>query len=106
MAVAESSSMDSTRMLSYTTATGEERMLVPVVECGELYSYTVPSFSVLHVNIRRIKYETILSDGTTTMIVDGFIRDDPSLLRTYPVELSVGCDNTKDFCIIQVCYSA
>ena len=38
------SSMDSIRMLTYTTATGEERMLVPVHECGELYSYTVASF--------------------------------------------------------------
>ena len=38
------SSMDSIRMLTYTTTVGEKRMLVPVLECGELYSYKVSSF--------------------------------------------------------------
>ena len=40
-----------------TMVSGEERMLVPILQCGELYSYTIPSFSVITVEMRRIKYQ-------------------------------------------------
>ena len=28
----------------YTAVSGEEHMLVPILQCGELYSYTIPRF--------------------------------------------------------------
>ena len=48
--------------------------MVPVLECGELISYTIPSFSILTLNVRRIKFHA----GTPTIkIVDGFIKNEP-----------------------------
>ena len=41
--------------------------------------------------MRRFKYQVILPDGKSTKIVDGFIREDPSLQRPYPVKLSIAC---------------
>ena len=79
------------RVLYYTTASGERRLIIPVLECGDLYSYTVPSFPVVNVKMRRIKYQVILPDGESTKIVDGFIREDPSLQRAYPIKLSIAC---------------
>ena len=76
------------RFVCYTTDTGEMRMLVPILVCGDLYSYIIPSFSVVTVEMRRIKYELLLEHGQPT-IVDGFIRDNPSLQRLYPAQLSI-----------------
>ena len=47
------------RLWSYTAVSGEERMLVPILQCGELYGYTIPSFSVITVEMRRIKYQVL-----------------------------------------------
>ena len=33
------------RLWSYTAVSGEECKLVPILQCGELYSYNIPSFS-------------------------------------------------------------
>ena len=72
-----------------------------ILGCYETYLYTIPSFSVITVIIRRIKYQCIQPDQSTK-VVDGFIRDDPSLdSRLYPIEASVaiGLDNA---CIVKV----
>ena len=50
-----------------------------LLECGELYEYSVPSFPVISVELRRIKYESIMPNGKSTKMVDGFIREDASL---------------------------
>ena len=42
---------------------GEERVLVPILQCGQLVSYAIPSFPVVTVNLRRIKYQGYLADG-------------------------------------------
>ena len=44
--------------------------------------------------MRRIKYELLLEYGQPT-IVDGFIRDDPSLQRLYPAQLSTEVNPLK-----------
>ena len=49
------------RFVCYATDTGEMQMLVPILlVCGNLYSYIIPSFSVVTVEMRRIKYELLL----------------------------------------------
>ena len=44
--------------------------------------------------MRRIKYQLYLENGQPN-IVDGFIRDDPSLQRLYPAQLSVEMNPLK-----------
>ena len=41
------------------TADGEEYNSVPVLECSDLFTSTIPSFSVIIVKMRRIKFECI-----------------------------------------------
>ena len=61
-----------------------ERVLVPIIHCGDLVNYTIPSFPVVSVGLRRITYQGYLSDDQL-QVVDGFIRDDCSLPEhTYP----------------------
>ena len=56
------------RLWSYTAVSGEERKLVPILQCGELCSYNIPSFSVITVEMRRIKYQIGHHDGSTKLI--------------------------------------
>ena len=80
---------------------GEERVLVPILECGQLVSYTIPSFPVVTVNLRRIKYQGYLADGRLK-VVDGFIRDETSLEEhTYPSQIVVTLSET-DSCYVDV----
>ena len=80
---------------------GEWRSLIPILGCYETYQYTIPSFSVVTVKIRRIKYQCILPDQSTK-VVDGFIRDDPSLdSHLYPIEVSVTI-SSDNACIVKV----
>ena len=57
---------------SYTVVSGEERMLVRILQC-ENCSYTIPSFSVITVEMRRIKYQIGLHDGSTKLWMDSFM---------------------------------
>ena len=41
----------------YTSTEGEEITVVPILECGEVLSYTIPSFSVVTVKMRKVKYQ-------------------------------------------------
>lgn len=50
-------------------------------------SYTVPSFPVIAVQLKRIKYQ--VDDGSGAGTFDGFIREDPILKRTYPVTATI-----------------
>lgn len=84
----------------YTTADGEEYNSVPVLECDELYPYTIPSFPVITVKLRRIKYECIVGQDQKE-ILDGFIRDDSSLQRPYPSELLVQI-SPESACYVEV----
>ncbi len=62
---------------------------IQVVECGNLYSYTIPSFSVITVTMK------------STKIIDGFVKDTPSMKRLYPAELLVNVSCEKA-CYVEV----
>ena len=49
-----------------------------ILDVGVTFSYRVPSFSVLHVDLRQIKFQVTAEDGSV-LIYDGFIKADPSL---------------------------
>ena len=90
----------------FTSATGSERLLVPVLSCGtEVHLYTIPRFPVIQVQLRQIKFEMDSPDGGVIQ-VDGFIKDDPSLNRIYPAELScaVPVDSTYEACCVTVSF--
>lgn len=92
------------RLWTYTTSSGEERNLVTLLECGELYEYTIPSFPVISVELRRMKYESIMPDGKSTKVVDGFIREDASLKRSFPADITIG-EGYRHACIVPVSFA-
>ena len=68
----------------FVSLEGKEVTVVPVLECGELISYTISSFSVLTVNLRRIKYKCTVPDETgapTIKIVGGCSGPDQTFTR-------------------------
>jgi len=40
---------------------------VPLLELKEAHEYTLPGFSVITVDVRRVRYQALLHDGTVTM---------------------------------------
>ena len=68
-------------MSMFTCADGADQLIVPLLECssGEPYEYIIPSFPVLDVKLRRVKYEVNIPHKDTTVVLDGFIKDDPTL---------------------------
>ena len=62
--------------------TGEEQVIVPILRIARVVSYTIPSFSVITVKLRKVKYQCQLPDKSLHT-VDGFIREDLSLQRSY-----------------------
>ena len=79
---------------------GQKMYTLPILECKERYSYRIPSFSVITVVLRRIKYEVVLPNGDAN-ILDGFMRDDPSLQRVFPTKVSIE-DTFDAACTIEV----
>lgn len=73
---------------------------VPILECKDRCFYRIPSFSVVTVVLRRMKYEVVTPNGDAK-ILDGFIKDDPSLNRVFPAEVSIS-DNFDAACTIKV----
>ena len=74
--------------------TGEEQVNVPILR---IVSYTIPSFSVITVKLREIKYQCQLPDKS----LDGFIREDLSLQRSYPAEVLLK-KGSKNACMVDV----
>ena len=62
--------------------------LFTIVEAKNSYSYVVPSFPVFAVNLRHIKYQMTDENGQVQTF-DGFIRECPSLKRSYPAIVRV-----------------
>jgi hypothetical protein len=65
---------------------GEQSLDICLLEVGEKLAYTVPSFPVLTVSLRKMKFKVASNPG----VFDGFIRDCPSLERSYPALTVVG----------------
>ena len=80
--------------------TGEEQLIVPILRIGKIVSYTIPSFSVITVKLREIKYQCQLPDKSLHT-VDGFIREDQSLQRSYPAEVLVK-KGSENACMVDV----
>ena len=75
-------------------------MIVPILRIGKIVSYTIPSFSVITVKLREIKYQCQLPDNSLHT-VDGFIREDLSLQRSYTAEVLVKKGSEKA-CMVDV----
>ena len=70
---------------------------VSILDMGVKFTYQVPSFSVLHVDLRQTKLQVTAEDGSV-LLYDGFIRADPSLDdKETPYSVKV-----KDFCFVPV----
>ena len=101
-AKAEVTSTDVT-FSTFTGDDGADRFIVPLLECstGEPYNYIIPSFPVLDVKLRRVKYEVSFPRKDTTMIMDGFIKDDPTLDGPYPTQIAIlSC--ARQHCLVKV----
>lgn len=71
------------------TSEGEACVLVSVLSyASEVHLYMIPSFAVVQVRLRRIKYRLHKSLSGKVITMDGLIKDDLSLDRLYPAELS------------------
>ena len=69
---------------------------VSILDMGVKFSYRVPSFSVLHVDLRQIKFQ-LTAEGCV-MLFDGFILADPELdMKSAPFSLKL-----KDYCFVPV----
>ena len=80
---------------------GRHYSLIPLVECKEALEYTIPSFSVITVDVRRVRYQVILEGGSAA-IVDGFIKDIEELnTRIFPTRIAVEL-SSNNACLVQV----
>ena len=70
---------------------------VSILELFVKFTYQVPSFSVLYVDLRQVKIQVTKDDGSV-LLFDGFVRADPSLERM-PVPFSIV---VKRFCFVPV----
>ena len=68
-----------------------------ILDIGIKFSYQVPSFPVVVVDLRKIKVQLMAEDGSL-ILSDGFIKADQSLeAKTVPFSIKV-----KDFCFVPV----
>ena len=70
---------------------------VSILDLSVKFTYQVPSFSVLYVDLRQVEIQVTKDDGSV-LLFDGFIRANPSLERM-PVPFSVV---VKRFCFVPV----
>ena len=94
--------------VTFSTLTGDDgadRIIIPLLECssGEPYSYIIPSFQVLDVQLRRVKYEVNLPSKDITVVLDGFIKDDSTLDGSYPTQIAV-LAGARHHCLVEVNY--
>ena len=55
-------------------------------EAGGKVQYTIPSFPVFTTSLVEIKYQLV---DDSTVVFDGYIRDCPELVRSYPALLKL-----------------
>ena len=81
---------------SYATVSVEVDSQVSILDMGVKFSYRLPSFSVLHVDLRQIKFQVTADEGCV-MLFDGFIQADPELeTKSAPLSLKL-----KDIALCQ-----
>ena len=75
--------------------------LIPLLECKDAVQYTILSFSVITVDIRRVRYQALLDDGSA-IVVDGFMRDTEELnRRVFSTRIAVQ-QSCSHACLVQV----
>ena len=60
-----------------------------ILEAKDTYPYVIPSFPVVTVNLRHIKYQ-MMDEGGDIHVFDGFMRECPAMHRTFPAIAEVG----------------
>lgn len=94
-------------MIMYFTTvvdrSGAAFLVVPILECKEAISYTIPSFPVITTHIRRVRYQAYKDDSSgVTCTLDGFIRDDSELnSKRFPCRIALK-QQSADACSVQV----
>ncbi len=68
------------------TSKGDQEPAGTVLQVGVPFNYTVPSFAVFSAVLRQVTLEMIVNGQK---VVDGFIRDDPSVNRALPACITV-----------------
>ena len=72
-----------------------------------LHHSTTPPFSVVTVRMRKVKYQCNVSDHSTgtniVKVMNGFMKDDPSLDRLYPTEVAIK-SNCRCACLVEVSF--
>lgn len=76
----------------------ESHFLVTIMKLGDKVEYTIPSFPVYTAVLREIKYQFV-DESAAQHTFDGYIRDCPSLDRTYPGLLKLCFGYTNAFTI-------
>lgn len=71
---------------------------ITILKLGSKFSYRIPSFSVLHVDMRQISYQVLSADGAM-LLFDGFIRADSGLDVQKQTPFTI---QLKDFCFVTV----
>ena len=71
---------------------------ITILKLGSKFSYRIPSFSVLHVDMRQISYQVLSADGAM-LLFDGFIRADSGLDVEKQTPFTI---QLKDFCFVTV----
>ena len=70
---------------------------IDIVRVGVPFQYTIPSFAVICVTLRQIRFEGFDEDDHHPVAYDGFIKDSPSLDRSLPASIEL-----TDWCYVPV----
>ena len=77
-------------------------MEVSVLNVGVKFSYQIPSFSVITVDLRQMKFQLAAEDGSVRLF-DGFIRAEPSIVPEKVPFAAEFCFVTVRFLTFQCC---
>lgn len=71
---------------------------ISILSMATKFSYTIPSFSMISVDLRQISFQVLAVDGTVVLF-DGFIQADSSLDMGNKTPFSL---KLKDYCFVTV----
>ena len=69
---------------------------IMILKLGRKFSYRIPNFSVLHVDMRQISYQVLSADGAM-LLFDSFIHTDSKLDVEKQTHFTI---QLKDFCCL------
>ena len=71
---------------------------VTILDIGVKFSYRIPTFSGIYVNLRQVEVQLHHNQTSITTVVDAFIRADLVLDEVVPPF----CVNLNEFCFVPV----